>query len=74
MTLNHVKLGRVVTPMKYSASEVYLIFLPETLILNKTTFPASNSLNLAELVLNEPMKSIPIFQYSFFYPIYDCLM
>ena len=49
MTLNRVKLGRAVTFMKYLASVVSLIFLAKTLIWNKITFPASNSLNLAEL-------------------------
>ena len=37
---------------------VTLIFLPKTFIWNKTTFRPSNSLNLAELVANELMKSI----------------
>ena len=58
MTLKCVKLGRAATFMKYLASVVSLIFLAKTLIWNKVTFPASNLLNLAELVLNEPMKSI----------------
>ena len=58
MTLNCVKLGRAVTFMKYPASVVSLIFLPKTLIWNKITFPASNSLYFAELVENELMKSI----------------
>ena len=58
MTLNREKLGRAVTFMKYLASIVSLIFLPETLIWNKTIFPASNSLNLAELVVDELMRSI----------------
>ena len=58
MTLNGVKLGRAATFMKYLASVVSLIFLAKTLIWNKVTFPASNLLNIAELVLNEPMKSI----------------
>ena len=58
MTLDRVKLGRAVTFMKYLASVVSLIFLPKTLIWNKITFPISNSFNLAELVVNEPMKSI----------------
>ena len=44
--------------MKYLASVVSLIFLAKTLIWNKIMFPVSNSLNLAELVVNEPMKSI----------------
>ena len=76
MTLNRVKLGCAVTFMKHLASVVSLIFLTKTLIYNKITFPASNSLNLAELVVNEPMKSIykKIYQYSFFYLIYHCLM
>ena len=58
MTLNHVKLGRAVTFMKYFASVVSLIFLPKTLIWNQITFLVSNSLNFAELVKNELRKSI----------------
>ena len=58
MTLNRVKLGRAVTFMKYLASVVTLIFLSKTLIWNKIMFPASNSLNFAELVENELMKNI----------------
>ena len=58
MILNRVKLGLEVTFMKYLASVVSLIFLPKTLIWNKITFPTSNLLNLAELVVNELMKSI----------------
>ena len=37
--------------MKYLASALSLIFLPKTLIRNKMTFPASNSLNFTELVV-----------------------
>ena len=58
MTLDCVKLGCVVTFMKYFPSLVSLIFQAKTLICNKITFPASNLLNFAELVVNEPMKSI----------------
>ena len=58
MTHNRVKIGRRVTFMKNLASVASLIFLSKTLIWNKITFPASNSLNLAELMVNEPMKSI----------------
>ena len=58
MTLNHIKLARAVTFMKYLANVVTLIVLLETLNWNKITFSASNLLNLAELVVNEPMKSI----------------
>ena len=58
MTLNRVKLGCTVTFMKYLASVVFLIYLAKTLIWYKTTFTALNSLNLAVLVVNEPMKSI----------------
>ena len=70
MTRNCVKLGRAVTFMKYLASAISLIFLVKTLTWNKITFPVSNSLNLAELVVNEPMKSIykknlPIFLFLF---------
>ena len=66
MTLNRVKLGRAVNFMKYLTSIVSLIFVPKTLIWNKIKFPASNSLNFAELVENELMKStfkknLPIF-------------
>ena len=58
MTLNRLKLGCAVTFMKYLASLVFLIFLPRTLIWNKIMFLASNSLNFAELMENELMKSI----------------
>ena len=58
MTLNSVKLGRAVTFIKYLASADSLIFLAKTLIWNNVTFSALNSLNLAELVVNEPTKSI----------------
>ena len=44
--------------MKYLASVVSLVFLAKTLIWNKSTSPASNLLNLAELVENEPQKSM----------------
>ena len=79
MTLNRVKLGCAVTFMKDVASAVSLKFLPKALIWNKITFPTSNLLNLAELVKNELMKSISKkkkknSQYSFFHPIYYCLM
>ena len=46
------KLGRAVTFMKYLARVVSLIFLLKTLIWNKTMFRPSNSLNLAELMVN----------------------
>ena len=58
MTLDRIKLGRAVTFMKYLTSVVSLIFLAKTFIWNKITFPASNSLNLAELVVNKPTKDI----------------
>ena len=58
MTLNHVKVVRAVTFMKYLAKAVFLIFLPKTLISNKTTFSTLNSMNFAELVENELMKNI----------------
>ena len=58
MTLNCVKPGRAVTFIKYLASVVSLMFLPKTLIWNKTTFSASNLMNFAELVENELMKRI----------------
>ena len=76
MTLNRVKLGREVTFIKYLDSEVSSIFLPKTLISNKITFEASNSLNFAELVENQLVKSFfkKNDRYSFFYPIYRCLL
>ena len=58
MTLHRVKPGRTVTFMKYLNSVVSLTFLRKNLIWNKITFPTSNSLNFAELVENEFMKSI----------------
>ena len=56
MTLNRAKLGRTVTFMKYIASAVSLIYLAKTLIWNKITLTTSNSLNVAELVVNELIK------------------
>ena len=66
MTLNRVKLGRAVNFMKYLGSVVSLIFLPETLILNKIALRLLNLLNLEELVVNELTKSISkkIYQYT----------
>ena len=58
MTVNSVKLGRLVIFMKYLANIVSFIFLPKPLIWNKITFPTSNSLNLADLVENELIKSV----------------
>ena len=73
MTLNRVKIERAVTFMKYLADVVSLIFQPKTLIWNKITFPASNSLNHAELVqMSLKSISINIHQYPFFYPFYWC--
>ena len=64
MTIN-LGLGHAVTFMKFFASVVYLIFLPKILIWNKITFPASHSLNVPELVVNE--LTINIFKK--FYPV-----
>ena len=74
--LNRVKLGRTVTFMKYLASVVTLIFPPVTLIWNNITLPPLYLLNLAWLVVNELTKSISkeISQYSFFFPIYHCIL
>ena len=58
MTVNSVKLGRAVIFMKYIGNIVSFIFLPKPLIWNQITFPTSNSLNLADLVENELIKSI----------------
>ena len=53
MTFNPVQLGRAVTFMKYLASVIFLIFLRKSLVLKKITFRLSNSLSLAEQVVNE---------------------
>ena len=76
MTLNRLKLGHAITFMKYLASIVSLIFLAKTLIWTKINFRTLNLINLAELVENEPMKSIyhKIYQNSFFCVIYHCIM
>ena len=76
MTLNRTKLGRAVTFMEYLANIASLIFLAKTLICNKIISAASNELNLVELVVHEPTKSISkkIYHYSFFYWIYHFLM
>ena len=76
MTLNRLKQGGAATFMKNIASLVSLIFLPKTLIWNKIMFQLSNSLNLAELVVNELTESISkkTCQYFFFYSIYHCLL
>ena len=58
MTLDLAKLGCAFTFMKYFVSKVSLIYLPNTLIWNKIKFPAQNFLKLAELVVNERIKSI----------------
>ena len=67
MALNRVKLGRAVTFMKYLAGVVSLIYLAKTLIWNRVTFPTSNSLNVADLViLIEYMrKKLQIFVFLF---------
>ena len=64
MTPNRVKLGRAVTVMKYLASIVSLIFLAKTLIWSKITFPALNSLNLAERGVSTKKLPIFLFQYD----------
>ena len=58
MTFSRVKLQHAVAFVKYLASVVSLMFLTKTLTWNKITFLASNTMNLAELVANEPMESI----------------
>ena len=76
MTLNRLKLGRAVSFIEYIASVVSLIFLAKTLIWNKINFPTLNLMHLAELVENEPIKSIyqKIYQNYFFCLIYHYLM
>ena len=58
MTHNRLKLEHAVTFMKYLASVISLIFLAKTLIWNKINFRTLNLMTLAELLENEPMKSI----------------
>ena len=58
MTVNCLKLGPAVSFMKYLASVLSFIFLAKTLIWNKINFPTLNLMDLAELMQNEPMKSI----------------
>ena len=76
MILNRVKQGHAVTFMKYLASAISIIFLPKILNWNKIMFLTSNSLNLAELAINEPMKNVHknICHCSFFYSIHHSLM
>ena len=56
--MNAIYERSAVTCMKYLISVVSLIFLPKFLIWNKIAFWLSNSLNLAELVVNELTKNI----------------
>ena len=58
MALNLVKLGRAVTFIKYLYVIVPLIFLSKTFVWNKITLRLSNSLNLAELMVNKLTKSV----------------
>ena len=51
-------LGRAVTLMKYLASVVSVTFAPKLLIFNKILVRQSNSMNIAELVVNELAKRI----------------
>ena len=60
MSINHLKLGRAATFMKYLANGVSLTFLPKSSIWNKITFSASHSLTLAVIVVYELMKSFSI--------------
>ena len=62
------KTRAAVTFIKYLASGVSLIILAKTLIWNKFTFSASNSLNLQKSIYKK------IYKYFFFYLIYHCLM
>ena len=48
-----MNLGRAITLVKQLTNIVVLMFLPKTLIWNKTALLASNSLNFPELVVNE---------------------
>lgn len=56
--LNHVKIGRIVTFIKYLASVFYLIILPKTLIWIKMVILGSNILKLSELVVNKLRKNV----------------
>ena len=74
--INQLRWRRAVIFMKYLACAVSLFFLRKTLIWNKMSFPASNLLNLPELVSNELKKVIStnICQYWFFLWNFHCLM
>ena len=66
MALNRLKLGRAVTFMKCLAGAVSLIYLAKTLIWSRVTFPTSNSLNFADLVILEYLrKKLQIFLFLF---------
>ena len=58
MTYDQEKSGLAITFVKYFISAVSLMFLTKSLIWNKITFQLSNSLNPAELLVNELTKSI----------------
>lgn len=55
---NHVKIGGIVTFIKYLASVFYLIILPKTLIWIKMAILGSNILKLSELVVNKLRKNV----------------
>lgn len=57
MIINRIKLERTVILIKYIPSAFSLILLTKTLILKKIVLPASISLNILELVGNEPQKT-----------------
>ena len=69
LILNHIKLGRIVTFMKYFGSVISLIFLAKILFWNKIAFPELNSINVPDLVVDKPKKVFAknIHQYPFFY-------
>ena len=64
MICDHAKLGRLFTFMKDLASIVTLSFLLKTLIRNKVTFLASNSVKLARLLVNPLKKTISKYIYQ----------
>ena len=69
MTLYCLKTECAFKKKRCFTSVVFLIFLPKTLIWNKTTFTASNLMNLLELVVSELMKSISKKPTNILFPI-----
>ena len=68
MTYDQEKSGLAITFVKYFTSAVSLMFLTKSLIWNKITFQLSNSLNPAELLVNELTRVYPENLLIFLFP------